>query len=137
MNIVGHGLFSYWDNPWEYDVVPWFTMLHHGWISYKHNICDDATSHHGRPLLAMDDYVWFFKTWLMKVDNDWPLLSMVYDDYHIETIFVIMWCWTMVETMIDFHIETIFVTMWCWTMVDLDFFSYWENLCHNVMLDHS
>ena len=87
------------------------TMVDHDWFLYSDNLCHNAT-----------------------LDNDWPWLTMV--DLHIETIFVIIWCWTMVN-----H-----GSPWLWqcdigardnlchnvTMVDHG----WDNHCHNVTLDH-
>ena len=77
--------------------------------------------------------------------------------FHYETIFVTIWTWTM----INFNIERIFVTMWHWSMVNRGWlclifiltifvkmwpwlltttghgwFSYWDNLCQNAMLNH-
>ena len=38
-------------------------------------------------------------------------------------------------TNVNFHIDTIFVTMWCSNTVDHDLFSYWGKISHNVMSD--
>lgn len=61
--------------------------------------------------MIIDYHIRLYKTWLTKANYDLPRMIMVDHDFHIETIFVIMWHWDMVKTMIDFHIEIIFVTM--------------------------
>jgi hypothetical protein len=102
-------------------------MVYHGWFSYWDNICHNATIDHGWPWFIF--ILWQYLSqcdigpWLNMVNKGWKWLTMINKG----------WKWL---KMVDFHIETIFVTLWCWIMVDHGWFSYWDNLCHNGTLDH-
>ena len=81
-------------------------MVDHGWFSYWHNLCHNATLDHGWQLMIMVVTMWRHtkRQSLLQCDHDyWPWLTMVY--FHIDIIFVIMWHCTM------FHNE------WPWLMI--------------------
>ena len=80
-----HDLFSYWDNLCHHATLnhgkPWSTMVGHGLFSNWDNLSHNVNFNHGWP-------------WLIMVDDGWWSLTMV--NFHIETIFVIIWM-TMVK----------------------------------------
>ena len=112
----------------------WSTMVDCDWFSYWHNLCHNVIGPWLTFISTMIDHGW---PWLTIFDHGWTWL------FNIETIpinkpkrLVILIFINVGLTMIDFHIESIFLTMWCWTMVDHCWFPYWDNICHNVTVDH-
>jgi len=118
-----------------------WTMFYHDWFSYWDNICQYVTLDNGWKCFTMVDFhietiFITMRHWTM-VDHGWSSLPQCdirpRDNIsHNVTMFIyhdLPWF-----TMVYFHIETIFLTMQHWNMVNHVWFSYWDNHCHNVTL---
>ena len=109
VNMIDHGWFSYWDNPYHNAMLdhgsPWIIFISRQYLWQ----CDIG------PWLIMVDFhieAIFVRTQCSNmVDHDW-------------------------FTMVYFDIETILVKMRCSTMANHGWLSYCNNICHKVTLDH-